>query len=109
MCFVCGLLCDVVRVVLVFVMCACVCSMCLYAVIVNYCAMMRAGICVVVCITCLMCPCVVCDVVVWLYDLSLCLGFVCAPCLNACECSGCDLRVFVIHCVMLYDVFVMWL
>ena len=61
---------------------ACVCSMCLHAVIVNYCVARHAGLCVVVLIRCLMRSRVVCDVV-WLYGLlcAFVLLFLCVPCL----------------------------
>ena len=36
---------------------------------------------------------------------SVCV--LCVPCLNVCDCSGCDVCLSVINCVMLYDVFVL--
>ena len=47
---------------------------------VNHCVMMHAGLCVVVCIICLMCSSVVCDIV-WFVFVFL---FLCVPCLNVC-------------------------
>ena len=59
--------------------------------------------CVVVCITCLMCSCVVCAIVCVVFAFM----FLCAPCLNVCKCNGCDLWLFVMYCVMVYYVSVM--
>ena len=58
---------------------ACVCSMCLHALTVNYCVAMHAGLCVVVLIRCLMRSRVVCDVV-WLFCFDVVLLFLCVSC-----------------------------
>ena len=63
--------------------CACVCAMCVYAVVVNSCDDACWIMCVVVIIRCLMRSRVVCDVA-WLYGLLFVfvLLFVCVPCLR---------------------------
>ena len=68
----------------VLVVCACVCSMCVYDVIMNSCDDACWILCVVL-MRCLMRPRVVCDVV-WLYGLLFVfvLLCVCVPCLRVC-------------------------
>ena len=64
--------------------------------------------CVVVLIRCLMRSRAVCV----LYGcMACCLCLCCCLCVClvcVCECNGGDLCLFVIHCVMLYDVSVLW-
>ena len=79
----------------VFVVCACVCSVCLYDVIVNSCVMKHAELCGVVCIICLSCSCVVSDVVC-LSGLVLSLWF-CVCIVLLC------VSVMVVICVCLWS------
>ena len=74
--------------VVVFV-CACDGSMCVYAAIVNYCAMVHAGLCVLLCLYVVGCVRVLSVMVYGCMVCCLCLCCcLCACLVYVCACSG---------------------